>query len=181
MEFRILGPLEVRREGQRVALGGRQVEKLLAGLLLASGRVLSIDELVEVLWDGDPPATARQQIHKAVAALRQKVPGVVVTDGPGYRLALSGAAATLDATEFERLADDATIPSLTAALRLWRGAALAGIDGRVIRARAVRLEERRLEPGRHGRRCRRAPPHARAGEQPSSSESLPRPQVGRTL
>lgn len=144
MEFRILGPLEVRREGHRVALGGRQVEKLLAGLLLASGRVLSIDELVETLWDGDPPATARQQIHKTVAALRRKVPDVVITDGPGYRLALTRAAATLDATEFDRLANDATIPSLTAALRLWRGAALAGIDGHVIRARAVWLEERRL-------------------------------------
>lgn len=144
VEFRMLGPLEVRREGQRVALGGRQVEKLLAGLLLASGRVVSVDELVETLWDGEPPVTARQQIHKSVAALRRKVPGVVITDGPGYRLALTGAGATLDAAQFDRLANDATIPSLTAALGLWRGAALAGIDGRVIRARAVWLEERRL-------------------------------------
>lgn len=154
VEFLVLGPLEVRREGQRVALGGRQVEKLLAGLLLASGRVLSVDELVATLWDGEPPATARQQIHKTVAALRRQVPDVVVTDGPGYRLALAGAgagdgagpgpAATLDADRFERLADEATIPSLTAALGLWRGAALAGIDGRVLRSRAVWLEERRL-------------------------------------
>ena len=144
VEFRILGPLEVRHEGQRVALGGRQVEKLLAALLLADGRVVSVDDLVETLWDGEPPATARQQIHKSVATLRRHVPGVVVTDGPGYRLALSGAGATLDATQFGRLADDATIPGLTAALRLWRGPALAGIDGRVIRSRAVWLEERRL-------------------------------------
>lgn len=144
MEFRILGPLEVRHDGRRVALGGRQVEKLLAALLLADGRIVSVDDLIEMLWDGEPPTTARQQIHKTVAALRRKVPAVVITDGPGYRLALTDAGATLDATQFDRLANDATIPSLTAALRLWRGAALAGIDGRVIRARAVWLEERRL-------------------------------------
>lgn len=144
MELRILGPLEVRLDGRRVALGGRHVETLLAALLLADGRIVSIDDLVETLWDGEPPVTARQQIHKTVATLRRNVPGVVMTDGPGYRLALTGAGATLDAAQFDRLVTDATIPSLTAALGLWRGAALAGIDGRVIRTRAVWLEERRL-------------------------------------
>ena len=50
----------------------------------------------------------------------------------------------MDAATFARLAGEPTIPSLTAALELWRGPALAGLDSRVLRTRAVTLDERRL-------------------------------------
>jgi hypothetical protein len=40
VEFLLLGPVEVRSGGQRVAVGGPQAEKALAALLLAGGRVV---------------------------------------------------------------------------------------------------------------------------------------------
>jgi DNA-binding SARP family transcriptional activator/tetratricopeptide (TPR) repeat protein len=142
VEFRVLGPLEVWAGRRRVALGGPQAAKLLAALLLAGGRVASLDTLIDTLWDGEPPPTAKHQIHKVIANLRRRLPGSIETDGLGYRINLDGA--TLDAAVFAERAAVATIPGLTAALELWRGPALAGIDGRALRAWAAALDERRL-------------------------------------
>ncbi len=138
----MLGPLEVWAGRRRVALGGPQAAKLLAALLLAGGRVASLDTLIDALWDGEPPPTAKHQIHKVIANLRRRLPGSIETDGHGYRIDLDGA--TLDAAVFAERAAAATVPGLTAALELWRGPALAGIDGRALRAWAAALDDRRL-------------------------------------
>jgi DNA-binding SARP family transcriptional activator/tetratricopeptide (TPR) repeat protein len=142
VDFRVLGPVQVWAGGQRVAVGGPQPEKVLAALLLADGRVVPLDELVDALWDTDPPPTATHQVHKLIAGLRRRIPGSIETDGPGYRIRLDGS--TVDAATFAGLAAERTIPSLTAALALWRGPALAGIDSRVLRTHAVTLDARRL-------------------------------------
>jgi len=49
MDFRILGPLEVRANGGRLALGGPKQRALLAILLLQANRVVSSDRLIEEL------------------------------------------------------------------------------------------------------------------------------------
>ncbi|MCI0345069.1 MAG: hypothetical protein L0221_06420, partial [Chloroflexi bacterium] len=83
-----------------------------------------------------------------------RAPKVIVTDHPGYRIAV--AADTLDVGRFERLvergraelsAGDASSASATfgEALALWRGAALADVVGYdFARAETARLEESRL-------------------------------------
>jgi DNA-binding SARP family transcriptional activator/tetratricopeptide (TPR) repeat protein len=149
LSFAILGPPEVWADGRRVGLGGPRSERLLAVLLLSAGRVVSLDRLTEGLWDGEPPPTAKHQIHKVIAGLRRALPAAaLVTDGPGYRLRLDGA--SLDAALFEEhLArahrDEAAAEGeLRAALALWRGPALAGVEGLVVRAAAAGLDERRL-------------------------------------
>ena len=76
VEFAILGSLEARAEGEPVALGGPKQRALLAALLLDAGRVVSIDRLVEMLWSGDPPATAVASLQNFVAQLRKAL-------GPG--------------------------------------------------------------------------------------------------
>ncbi|TDP91842.1 AfsR/SARP family transcriptional regulator [Labedaea rhizosphaerae] len=140
MEFRILGPLEVWSGRERVALGGPQNERLLAALLLGGGRVVPLAALVDALWDEDPPPTAKHQVHKVIAKLRQLLPGIIHTDGPGYRVR----ADAVDLERFERLAATGTIAGLTEALSLWRGPALAGVDGAALRTAAAALDERRL-------------------------------------
>lgn len=125
-----------------MAVGGPQAAKLLVALLLAGGRVVSLDALIGALWDGEPPPTAKHQVHKVIANLRRRLPGSIETDGQGYRISLD--TATLDAAVFAERAAVSTIPSLTAALELWRGPALAGIDGRAVRTWAAALDERRL-------------------------------------
>ena len=124
-------------------MGGPQAEKALAALLLAGGRVVGLDALVDALWDAEPPPTAVHQVHKLIAGLRRRHPGrdrhrrPRLPDPAGRRHARrrpvrpSWPAAP-------------SIPELTAALALWRGPALAGVDSRVLRTAAAALDDRRL-------------------------------------
>ncbi|MGN9907444.1 BTAD domain-containing putative transcriptional regulator [Phytohabitans sp. LJ34] len=158
MEFRILGPLEVvDAAGERCPLEPRQV-RLLAALLLAPGRTVTRESLVEALWDVGPPATAVQQLKNLVSGLRRRLAdagggSVIVADGPGYRIRLD--TARLDRLEFTSrveavpsMVDDGRIADaaveLRAALSLWRGPALAGCAGGILVAAAARLDEERL-------------------------------------
>lgn len=125
-------------------------------LLLERNRVLQVSRLVDAAWDEDPPPTAAHQVRKIVAELRRRVPGgssVIATDGTGYRIVLGEGQLDLDMFEIRlrraREADTAGLPEnsvaqLQAALQLWRGPPLAGIDNALIRAAVVVLEESRL-------------------------------------
>ncbi len=50
MDFRILGPLEVREGGRALELGGARQRALLALLLLSANEVVSSDRLLDELW-----------------------------------------------------------------------------------------------------------------------------------
>ena len=68
MRFGILGPLEC--PGNTCAHPPRH-QKLLAALLVDAGRAVPVTELMTVMWDGWPAATARTQIQGGVSALRR--------------------------------------------------------------------------------------------------------------
>jgi DNA-binding SARP family transcriptional activator len=150
--FRILGALEVWSDEQRVPIVGIRHQRVLVMLLLSENRVVPLDRLVEAAWDDEPPATAARQVRKIVANLRRHIPGgagLIVTDDPGYRMALT--ADQLDLSRFNaavakaKEADPADARSeLRDALALWRGPVLAGHGGRVIDAVSAGLDERRL-------------------------------------
>jgi len=59
LEVRLLGPLEVKRDGQVIKLGGAKVRTLLADLALHLGETVSIDRLIDDLWGEHPPGTAQ--------------------------------------------------------------------------------------------------------------------------
>ena len=87
MEFRILGPLEVEDEGRTIPLAGAKQRSLLALLLLARGRAVSTDRLIDEIWDGAPPETALKSIQVYVSQLRTALgDGRVVTRERGYEL-----------------------------------------------------------------------------------------------
>ena len=158
MQFLILGPIEVRADGERVALGSGHQETVLAMLLTDPNRVVPLHRLVEAAWDGESPATARRQVQNTVSALRARLaragsPGAIVTDGPGYRAVIGRG--ELDADVFESRVEAAhreaaadraaaAVNDLRTALDMWRGPALAGITSQAVEAAAVRLNERRL-------------------------------------
>jgi DNA-binding SARP family transcriptional activator/tetratricopeptide (TPR) repeat protein len=131
LEFRVLGPLEVRRDGAVLPLGGKRVRALLAVLLIDMGRVVSADALIEALWPSDPPTNARHALEATATRLRRALgtKGAVPNQPPGYLLAVDPQA--LDAVRFRRLlaeADDlvdadARRAAVRAddALALWRG------------------------------------------------------------
>jgi DNA-binding SARP family transcriptional activator len=149
--FGILGPLEARRDGEEVALGGRNQRAVLALLLLDAGRVVSIDRIADELYAGDTPATAVTQVHRQVSELRRALgEAAIETRAPGYVVHVAPEA--LDLRRFEALcarAEEAApaeaVAALDEALGLWRGDALADLAGEPFAQRPVaRLEELRL-------------------------------------
>jgi predicted ATPase/DNA-binding SARP family transcriptional activator len=153
VEFRVLGSLEVVAGGQPLDLGTPRQRTLLALLLVQAGGVVSSDRLVEDLWDGDPPATARHTLQGYVHRLR-RVLGAdawrLTTRPPGYQLKVS--TGELDAQRFQDLATagrralvrhhpQAAADQLTAGLSLWRGPLLADLD----EVAALEPERARLE------------------------------------
>jgi DNA-binding SARP family transcriptional activator len=107
LRLQVLGPLRVRRGDQELDAGPRQQAFLLALLLARTGRPTSTDELIELIWGEDAPATAVNVIHKYVGSLRRLLePGLparatgsfIVRSTNGY-LASAGAGA-LDLARF---------------------------------------------------------------------------------
>jgi DNA-binding SARP family transcriptional activator/tetratricopeptide (TPR) repeat protein len=134
LEVRLLGPIEVERGGEPVALGGQKPRTLFAALALEPGRVVSVDRLVEALWPGEPPETAAHAVQVYVSQLRKALGPVIATRAPGYVLELEPE--RVDAHRFARLAQEGRAAlegrdpasaevALREALALWRGPALA--------------------------------------------------------
>jgi predicted ATPase/DNA-binding SARP family transcriptional activator len=160
MDFRILGPLEVSANGERLALGGPKQRALLAVLLLNAGEVVSSDRLVEALWPDKPPAAARHALEVNVSRLRKTLgannagDSALVTRAPGYALHVEPG--ELDLQRFERLVADGrraradgdaalAARALHEADGLWRGRPLADLEFEPFaRVDVERLEELQL-------------------------------------
>jgi DNA-binding SARP family transcriptional activator len=161
LEIRLLGPLEVSRGGEVVALGGPRQGALVALLCLHRARVVSVDEIVDELWGESPPATARHMVEVYVSKLRGLLgPSFLVTRRPGYVLELDPESVDID--RFEGLAADGeealaerdhqlAASRFAGALGLWRGLALADFTFEPFaQSEIARLEELKLlaEEGR---------------------------------
>ena len=70
-EFRILGPLEVVREGTPVELGPPRERALLALLLTRANVAVSRDRLIDELWPEEPPRSAVNVLQTYVSHLRR--------------------------------------------------------------------------------------------------------------
>jgi predicted ATPase/DNA-binding SARP family transcriptional activator len=150
----VLGPLEVRVGfGEPVQVVGPRLRTLVIRLALDPDRVVLVGQLVDAVWDEDPPAGAANALQSLVSRLRRLLPDLVETHPAGYRLALDPEA--VDAVRFQSLAaaghqELAHDPrqagrTLREALALWRGPALADVATAHFAAAAVaRLEELRL-------------------------------------
>jgi YVTN family beta-propeller protein len=155
MEYRVLGPLEVRDGEESLPLAGAKQRALLALLLVHANRVLSRDRLIDELWGGDPPETAVQSLQVYVSRLRKLLPAdTLLTRAPGYLLEVGPN--ELDLQQFERLLADGrealsqgdagrASDLLREALALWRGPALAEfVFEPFAQAEIGRLEDLRL-------------------------------------
>ena len=135
MRFGILGPLEVRAaNGDLVPVGGPRPRSLLAAFLLAPGRLIGTDRLIDAVYGDQPPPGAANALQSQVSRLRRVLPDVDIERHPaGYRLAIDPD--QLDAHRFSHLVTEArhtpnprrAVDLLDAALALWRGPALADI------------------------------------------------------
>src|SRR3954453_329057 len=102
MEFRILGPLEVRADGRALPLGGAKPRAVLAVLVLHANQPVSAERLAVALWGEDAPPSAVKTVQVYLARLRKALgdPGALVTTPGGYCLRV--APGQLDAERFER-------------------------------------------------------------------------------
>jgi len=154
VEFRVLGPLEVRDAGVAIALGGSRQRAVLAALLLKANRTASIDYLAAAAWE-TPPATPASNLRTYVSGLRQCIGSARVATMPGgYTLNVEPD--ELDLITFEEFtaAGDRALgegdlvgaaDAFDRALRCWRGKPLEGQQGGpMLAAELTRLEERRL-------------------------------------
>ncbi|MFF4456941.1 winged helix-turn-helix domain-containing protein [Streptomyces goshikiensis] len=131
--------MDVQVGGQRVAVGRRQQRTVLGILIVARGRSVPRDRLVDVLWPERAPAKPLASLHSYVSNLRRileperpvRTPARLLVSSPqGYALQLPDDA--VDARRFEaavRRARSVSFaqagPLLDQALGLWRGEAYA--------------------------------------------------------
>ncbi|MFH8609651.1 BTAD domain-containing putative transcriptional regulator [Streptomyces sp. NPDC018029] len=169
MRVNLLGPLQAYGDDHCVDLApaAQKVRQTLALLVLNTGRVVRFEQLMDELWDGDPPASAHTALQTYVYQLRKRFSlgnprsgGAVRAAGPllgtvdgGYQLSVPAdhvdvfrceplvarARAEFRDEDFARARDTAA-----AALRLWRDDALVDVrKGPALRVEAVRLKELR--------------------------------------
>ncbi|MEU0370966.1 BTAD domain-containing putative transcriptional regulator [Streptomyces sp. NPDC006283] len=145
MEFQLLGPFEARHDGDRVLVGCRRQERcLLSILLLEAGRVVTTRRLIDLLWNGVAPASARGTVHTYIGRLRARLgpyglhmdtrhdgyalnPGGHETDAQEFLDLAHRAGAAADPAERARLYDRA--------LALWRGPLLVDVANDALRER----------------------------------------------
>jgi len=162
IEYRLLGRLEVLRDGAPVDLGSQRQRALLAILLANAGTVVSTDRLLDELW-GDAAADKHNSLWVYVSGLRGALEperpkrsegNVLLTRSPGYVVSVDPA--EIDVGRFERSVADARLMSetdpasaastLRDGLALWRGHAFEEFvyEGWA-QPEISRLEELRLE------------------------------------
>ncbi|MEV4417745.1 tetratricopeptide repeat protein [Catellatospora sp. NPDC049609] len=153
----VLGPVRLGVGEAVVAIGSPPQRLLLALLAVRPGDPVSVDEITEVLWAGDPPRTSRNLVHGYVLRLR----GALHGGGPGLRRQADGylldpELVQTDTARFDRLhaealdaagrgADEPAFRAYEQALLCWRGPYAADVRGRLAHLPAVvALEARRL-------------------------------------
>ncbi|MEV6375195.1 AfsR/SARP family transcriptional regulator [Micromonospora musae] len=129
LSFDVLGPVRVWRGRSEIEPGTRQQRLILALLLVRAGDAVSVAELVDLLWEADPPPSAVNVVHRHVGLLRRRFePGlptraagsVLIRDGAEYRLRIDGE--SLDLLRFRRLVAEAAKSSGEPAVALYRDA-----------------------------------------------------------
>jgi DNA-binding SARP family transcriptional activator len=156
----VLGPVQAWVGDAPVDLGARLQRALLARLVTAHGHTVSVDRLIDDLWEGEPPPKALSALQVYVSHLRRALePGrqrrapasILVSAAPGYCLRLPVDA--VDSWRFEAKVTAAYEESdpqqraclLDEALADWAGDPFAGAGDALWAAPEVaRLNELRL-------------------------------------
>ncbi|TDD19878.1 AfsR/SARP family transcriptional regulator [Nonomuraea diastatica] len=155
MEYRILGPVDLWRDGHSVSVVGQKQRTLLAVLVLNANHVVSHDRLLAALWGTDLPATGRKLLHNHLWSLRRLLSTPVHLSGTptGYRLHVPPGGADLAiftagvrAARTSQAAGDVqrAAEQFREALTLWRGSALAGTRDELMLTQGAALDELRI-------------------------------------
>ncbi len=138
--FGVLGPLQLTTGGTSVPLGAPKQRAVLAMLVLNRNRAVSVDSLINAVWDQSPVPAARTSIHSYVSNLRRLLGSagydaneVLASVPPGYQLSVADADCDLGRFITEKNAGihaaaagrfEEASSFLAAALAEWRGPVL---------------------------------------------------------
>ncbi|MDQ1039029.1 DNA-binding SARP family transcriptional activator [Streptomyces sp. V3I8] len=145
LRFSVLGPLRAWRRATELSPGPPKQRSVLALLLVQAGRPVPLEQILDALWDDDPPDHAVNVVHRHVGSLRRLLEPeltqraaarVLVRAGGGYRLNVADEA--LDLLEFRKLREAAHTAATAGrpaqatglfvrALSLWRGRTAADL------------------------------------------------------
>ncbi|MFJ5266239.1 BTAD domain-containing putative transcriptional regulator [Streptomyces sp. NPDC088387] len=166
MEFRVLGPIDVRVQGRDVTPSAPKQRQVLALLVARANHRVSVPALLNEVWDGEPPRTATTALQTYIGAIRKALATAsgtgareiadhrLVTDGNGYVLRLADD--EWDRPRFESLVLEArgllerreahtAGEVLGRALAMWRGAPFCNVrHGSRLTAQARVLNEAHL-------------------------------------
>jgi tetratricopeptide (TPR) repeat protein/DNA-binding SARP family transcriptional activator len=157
VEFRVLGPVELWVDEHEYDLGSPKERCVLAVLLLAGGRPISAERLMDRVWGDDPPA--RESLYPLVTRLRgrlRRISGTNLLTRRAGAYVLKVDPGAVDLFRFESLLaqaraiadsgdDEQAIALFDEAEALWRGEALAGLGGDWAARTRDKLQTQRLD------------------------------------
>jgi len=163
MEFKILGTLEVTDGRLSRTPTAPKIRQVLATLLVRANHFVSVDALIDEVWGENPPVRAVTTIQTYIHHLRKEFLKTnamtpderLVTEPQGYSLQVCDE--QFDAAVFTELSQEGNsllernrpaeaARTLRSALSLWRGSVASGVTkGRILQARAVHLEELKVQ------------------------------------
>jgi SARP family transcriptional regulator, regulator of embCAB operon len=163
LRFNVLGRFEFMSNGRICTPSAPKVRRVLAVLTVRAGQTVSIDSLIEELWEGMTPKSAVTTTQTYIYQIRKMferevgermTDQLLVTRSPGYSLEVDES--QIDATMFTTLVArgrqlfeqenySEASKSLHEALNLWTGPALSNVaSGPVLRSHATHLDEQRI-------------------------------------
>lgn len=140
MELRILGPVELWKNGSQIHLGRAKERSALGVLLLNHGRPMSAETIMDALWDDDRPHHVHKDLQTYISRLRKTLRsadcGTEITSGHqsyavrstcviDYHRSMELLTAGRRARQLGQLDDAAA--ALRDAVELWRGPVVADL------------------------------------------------------
>ncbi|MFD1080984.1 AfsR/SARP family transcriptional regulator [Micromonospora andamanensis] len=140
-----------------IDIPGTRDRKILATLLLNSNRPVHIDLLIDVVWDDDPPVTARQQVQNRLGSLRARFGSEaprINRNGNHYTLHVTDD--QVDGLKFRKVCTEAAfavnsnhtekaVSLLRSGLELWRGSPVEDVESARLQMEALRWKEYHLK------------------------------------
>jgi DNA-binding SARP family transcriptional activator len=139
VQFSLLGPVRAWRGPLEVDPGPNQQRAVLALLLVRANQLVTTDDLIELLWERNPPGSATNVIHKYIGAIRRLLEPDLEARTSGRWLARQGGA--------YRLAADKSMSDLIAFRRMVKAARWARTSGRPADALDLLMEALGLRRG----------------------------------
>ncbi len=157
MDFRLLGAIEFCADQVPLPIGGPRQRAVLADLALHAGQAVPTVQLIDDLWGEWPPASAAHTLETYISRLRRAMStsgASLLTRPAGYLLDVRPGC--VDVGRFRDLAASGSaaleqgkaataVTLVSSALAMWRGSALADVQGAPFAVLAAqRLEDERL-------------------------------------